>query len=134
LRIEDILAVIRGGDCVITGFEAELVAAEEVGPVLDLGDGGIVFGGWQVVGEDETAQWVSGQISSMRIKFAPCIVGLEADTGLVHETCDLNVSRRLDELNGCQGSGGHKTGTMAWLCAVGYNHGFNIPDDTIRLR
>jgi hypothetical protein len=38
------------------------VVGDTLGPVLDLGDGGIAFGDWQVVGEDETTQWVSGLI------------------------------------------------------------------------
>jgi hypothetical protein len=29
LGIENVIAVVRGGDCVIAGFEAELVAADE---------------------------------------------------------------------------------------------------------
>ena len=80
------------------------------------------------------------------------IISPEADVSLVDETRDLNVSRRLDELtviidigwsirrdirehfniHGRECSRGHNTGTVAWLCAVGYNDGFYIPDDTIR--
>jgi len=47
----------RGESCdrVITRFEAESVTADEVGPVLGLGDRGIVFGGRQVVREEEIA-------------------------------------------------------------------------------
>jgi hypothetical protein len=46
-----------------------LVAADEVGPVLDLGECGIVFGSRQVVREDETSKWVPEEIGTMRIKF-----------------------------------------------------------------
>jgi hypothetical protein len=81
-----------------------------------------------------------------------CITSPDADSSLVEETCDLNVSRGLDELtviidigwsirtdirehfniHGCECSRRYKTGTVAWLCAIGYNDAFYIPDNTIR--
>lgn len=35
-----------------------------------MGEGGVALGGcWEVVGEDETAEGISGKISTVRIKF-----------------------------------------------------------------
>ena len=70
LGIIYILAIIRVGDTVVTGFEAERIAADEIGPVLHLREGRIVLGGrWEVVREDKTAQRVSGEIGAVRIQF-----------------------------------------------------------------
>lgn len=101
-----------------------------------MGEGGVALGGcWEVVGEDETAERISGQISTVRIKFTlyTCrkvsdvaangerithsfIVGCETNTSLVDKTSNLNVSWRFDELaNGIQ--------AMPWLAPIRYAEG-----------
>jgi len=111
-----------------------LATSDEVGPVLDLDDGRVVFGRGQVVGKHEAAEWVSCQISTVGVKFTPGVVFLEFDTGLVEEPSDLDVSRRFDELNGCESSGRHDASTVACLGAVCYDLGFDVTDHRVGLR
>ena len=85
LRVVDIQTIVRRGNLVVAGFETELVAADEatsklnirlrqtwwmmrnvLGPVLNLGNRGIVFGRGQVVRKDQTAQGVTSLITVVK--------------------------------------------------------------------
>lgn len=134
MRVEYVLAVVGGGHRWIAGFDAKLVTSDEVGPVLDLDDGRVVFGRGQVVGKYEAAEWVSCQISTMGVKFTPGVVCLEINTRLVEETGDLDVSRCFDELDSRESSRRHDTSTVACLGAVCYDLGFDVTDHRVGLR
>jgi hypothetical protein len=83
LSVEFVLAVVGGSHSWIAGFDAELVASDEIGPVWDLEDFRVVFGRREVVGEHETAEWVSCQVSTVGIKFTPGVFFLDTNTALI---------------------------------------------------
>lgn len=130
--IVDVLAIIRVRDRVIASLEAELVASDEAVPVVDLGDGSLAGG--QVVGEDQTTERVSGQISTVGIEFSSRVVRGEADSGLVEETGDLDVSWGLDELHSSKRTASKETSAVAWLRAVCDDLSLDVSDNTIRGR
>lgn len=134
MSVVDILAVIGVRYGIITCFDAELAASEEVVPVVDLGNGFVVFCGRQVVRKHETAEWVPSQISAVGVKLASGITSRQTKGGLIYETRELNVSGRLDELNSGESSGGDKASTMAFFGAICYDLSFDVANHAVWCR
>jgi len=134
LRIVYVLAEVGRRYGRITGFEAELAATDEVGPVLDLDNGRVVFGRRQVVREHEATKRVTSEVGTVGVEFASTVITVEANARLVEEASNLNVSRRFDELNSGERSRGHDASTMARLGAVCYHYRFDVTDYAIRCR
>lgn len=72
-----VLAVVGGGDGVIAGFEAELIASDECVPVVYLSEGGPVRVSGSV-GENNAAKRVALQIGTVRVKFTTLVCGVES--------------------------------------------------------
>jgi len=92
---------------------------------------GVACGRRQVVREHEAAEWVSIQISAMGVKLTSRVAGVEPNARLVHETSQLDVSRRFDKLNCSESSRRNNTGAMAWLGAIGYDYSLDITDRAV---
>jgi len=134
LSVVDILAVVGVRYGIIACFDAELAASEEVVPVVDLGNGFVVFCGRQVVREHETTERVPSQISTVGVELASGVTCRQAKSGLIYETRELDVSGRLDELNSGESSRGDKASTVAFLGAICYDLGFDVANHAIWCR
>jgi hypothetical protein len=129
--IEDVFAEICSiGTSGIACLEAEDSPSHEVVPfnyLLEVvGITGIRREG---VREEETSEWVTTSISTMRVHLSSRIIGFHVDKLLLDEADDLDVSGGLHELNTGESAGWDHTSSAAGLGAPCNGFTFGITDN-----
>ncbi|ELU37247.1 hypothetical protein AG1IA_08725 [Rhizoctonia solani AG-1 IA] len=81
--------------------------------------------------EDQSTEWVSLLIGTMRVELSPSIIGSQINLTLVDETGDLNVVRSLEILNTLQCTSGNYTSSVSLLGAPRNLSSFGIGDQRV---
>jgi hypothetical protein len=70
----------------------------------------------------------------MRVEFATAVSWVQAYKRLVDVSADLNVGGSFDKLDACKSTGRNLTSTVGRLGTIGYNLGFHVSNQVIRIR
>jgi len=128
-KIEDVLAVVRFLDRIITGFETEGTRTDEKTPVIDLRD--FTTGSREIVRENKSSKGISREISTVRIKLSATVGGIQTNAGLVELPSNLNVGGGPHELKAGEGSCRDNASAVTMHSAVSHDCSFNITNQSI---
>lgn len=108
--------------------DAELTVRHEVRPFIDLLPIAVH------IAEDLATDWIPFSGCAMRIELPSFVALLDVDLREVADTSDLDVVRRLHEVNALQRAVGHDARSVAGRRAVRHDHRLRLSDGRRRLR